>query len=48
MFEYGNWGYYDADLNKDCYVDLKDLAVLGQGLLTCTDPLGEDCQIWNP
>ncbi len=35
--------YQTADINKDCYVNLKDLAVLGQEWLKCTDPNNAAC-----
>ena len=34
----GGWGFLDADLNRDCTVDLLDLALLGQSWLQCTLP----------
>lgn len=43
----GDWGYLDADLDKDCYVNIKDIALLAQSWLACTDPLGTDCvSVW--
>ncbi|NLH16685.1 MAG: PKD domain-containing protein, partial [Phycisphaerae bacterium] len=34
-----------TDLNKDCYVNLKDLAILLENWTQCNDPEDEDC-IW--
>jgi hypothetical protein len=34
----------DSDLNRDCYVDLLDLAVLGDEWLNCNDPQDGRCQ----
>jgi hypothetical protein len=31
------------DLNRDCYLDLKDWAILAQDWLKCTDPQGQSC-----
>jgi hypothetical protein len=35
--------YKAADINQDCYVNLKDVAVLGQEWLKCTDPNNAAC-----
>jgi hypothetical protein len=34
----GAWGIMDADLNKDCYVDLRDIAILAEYWQQCTNP----------
>ncbi len=39
----GSWGYLPTDFNKDCIVDIDDLAYLVAQWLVCTDPQGEDC-----
>ncbi len=39
----GDWGYLPMDFNKDCYVNLGDLAEFVQEWLACTDPAGIDC-----
>jgi hypothetical protein len=41
--ECGDFGYLDADLNQDCYVNLEDLAELGQEYLTCNNPADPGC-----
>ena len=41
--ECGVWGYPERDVNKDCYVDLGDLAMLAQSWLDCTQPYGDGC-----
>ncbi|MBA7480423.1 hypothetical protein ES707_15877 [subsurface metagenome] len=35
--------YEEADLNKDCYVNFKDFAIIGQAWLECTDPNNISC-----
>lgn len=35
-----------ADLNKDCYINLEDFAILAANWLNCNDPLDRDCD--NP
>jgi hypothetical protein len=35
--------YLQGDINKDCYVDFKDMALLVQGWLGCTDPTDPEC-----
>jgi len=34
----GDWGYFRGDLNFDCYVDLKDVAILALDWLLCSHP----------
>jgi hypothetical protein len=34
-----------ADINKDCYIDLQDLAILAQSWLWCSDPYNSACTI---
>jgi carbohydrate binding protein with CBM35 domain len=34
------WWYYQGDINEDCYVDLKDFALLAADWLNCLDPAG--------
>ena len=51
--ECGDWGYYDTDINQDCYVNFPDyassatifenLVVFVQDWLKCTDPTGTGC-----
>jgi hypothetical protein len=43
LFECGDWGYEPGDLNRDCYVDFKDLALIADDWLRCTLPDGLDC-----
>lgn len=42
--ECGDWGYKPGDINKDCVVNLEDLACLAQNWLTCTTPEQEGCE----
>jgi hypothetical protein len=45
----GDWGYFDADLDLDGYVNLADMDVIIEKWLTCTDPEIPGCeQIWLP
>ncbi|MCD4831394.1 MAG: hypothetical protein K8R02_06250 [Anaerohalosphaeraceae bacterium] len=39
----GDWGYAPSDLNEDCYVDFKDIAILAENWLDCTDPTDTRC-----
>ena len=39
----GGWGYLDADLFRDCVVDVKDLAIFAQDWLVCNDPEVAGC-----
>ena len=39
----GWWGYYPADLDRDCKVDVADLAIMVEDWLICTDPAGAQC-----
>ncbi len=39
----GYWGYTLGDLNKDCYVDIKDLAEMAAKWLGCTEPQESGC-----
>jgi hypothetical protein len=39
----GDLGYPGGDINRDCKVDLTDLAYLAQDWLECTDPCGPGC-----
>lgn len=39
----GWWGYHSSDLNKDCYVDIEDFAIMVGQWLNCSDPLISDC-----
>ncbi len=44
-----DWGYFQQDLNQDCYVNLADFAIFVQAWLECTDPQGEGCvNLINP
>jgi len=40
----GDWGYPPGDINKDCYVDLRDMAEVADSWLECTDPNNTDCE----
>ncbi|MBN1507209.1 MAG: hypothetical protein JW955_10210 [Sedimentisphaerales bacterium] len=40
----GDWGYTEMDFNRDCYVDLSDLALFASQWLTCTDPSSGTCE----
>ncbi len=39
----GQWGYAPADLDKNCRVDLEDLAIFAADWMTCTQPGQEEC-----
>lgn len=39
----GDWGFAVGDVNKDCYVDIYDFAMLARYWLDCTNELIEDC-----
>jgi len=39
----GVWGVYWADLNRDCVVDIVDLAQLAADWLLCTTPNEPGC-----
>ncbi|MHB0947245.1 MAG: LamG domain-containing protein [Sedimentisphaerales bacterium] len=39
----GEDGYNTSDINKDCYVDFKDFAILAESWMKCTDPSRLDC-----
>lgn len=39
----GDYGYLKGDFNTDCVVDLKDLDVVVQGWLLCSDPIDPMC-----
>jgi len=39
----GNWGFYPADLNKDCYVNLADFQIMASQWLGCTHPGDVNC-----
>lgn len=41
----GSWGILPGDINADCYIDLKDFAILASQWLQCTDPENPDCNI---
>ena len=40
----GQWGYAPGDFNKDCSVNLSDLAILSLDWLTCSYPNQAECQ----
>ena len=46
--ECGAWGYSPADMNRDCRIDLGDVAVFAQGWLECSLPQESDCINFNP
>lgn len=35
--------YYPADLNRDCYINLEDFAILAENWLKCNDPQRPEC-----
>ncbi|HBG28556.1 MAG: hypothetical protein A2Y10_19935 [Planctomycetes bacterium GWF2_41_51] len=39
----GAWGFVASDLNYDCKVDFKDLAIIAESWMKCTDPQGVGC-----
>ncbi len=39
----GDWGYAPGDVNRDCRVNLEDLAAVADDWLSCTDPDDEEC-----
>ncbi len=39
----GDWGFATADVNKDCYVDIRDFALLASQWLDCTNELVAGC-----
>ena len=43
----GPWGYAPADLNRDCRVDMLDLAEMMQQWLDCSMPLRPECTRYN-
>lgn len=43
----GDNGYLQSDINTDCYVDLKDLAVMALEWLKCTEPGVPGCEVAN-
>ena len=43
-----NTVFMNADLNRDCYVDFKDFAMLASEWLKCSDPANSECsQYWQ-
>jgi hypothetical protein len=44
----GNWGFYQADLNEDCYVNLEDFQIIAAQWLECTHPADLDCDSLLP
>jgi hypothetical protein len=45
--EFEDWGYFAADINKDRYVNLLDLAMLCDAWMKCTDPENLVCENLN-
>lgn len=43
----GPWGYAQADINRDCRVDMLDLATMAEHWLGCSLPLNPDCSRLN-
>ncbi len=41
--ECGDFGYLKGDFNRNCVVDLEDLAKLAEGWVLCTDPADPSC-----
>jgi len=40
--------YSQGDINRDCYVNTQDLALLADQWLDCTDPVNQgNCDLWN-
>ena len=44
----GDQGYLSADINRDCHVNLMDLAMMAQQWLACTMPGQAGCQVSEP
>ena len=42
--ECGVWHYLQADINKDCIVDVQDLAIIASNWLSCTQPDIPECR----
>jgi len=47
-FVCGDWGYFRGDVNHDCYVDLRDLAIMALDWLLCSQPGDPLCRQANP
>lgn len=45
--ECGAWGYMHVDVNKDCYIDLEDVALLYTQWLYCTEPYDAGYNQWG-
>ncbi|MFH1615001.1 MAG: hypothetical protein ABIG61_07945 [Planctomycetota bacterium] len=43
VLECGDWGYSEVDINRDCYVNLADLAIFVSKWLECTDLTNPEC-----
>ena len=43
-----NTTYLPADINRDCYVNLVDFALIAHDWLACTDPSSEECYPYIP
>lgn len=43
----GDYGYFRADLNTDCYVNIDDLAMMALEWLNCSDPAVTGCEEVN-
>ena len=43
LLECGDWGYKSGDLDGNCRIDLRDLAIFAQDWLECTLPGEEGC-----
>lgn len=41
--ECGDWGYPSSDINEDCYVNIKDFAIIAGAWLDCTHPDDSSC-----
>jgi len=42
-YQCGGWGYLSGDVNKNCIIDLSDLALMAQDWLGCTLPADVTC-----
>ncbi len=44
----GRWGYPPGDVNKDCWVNIGDLAVLASNWMICSLPYDVNCSDYTP
>jgi hypothetical protein len=43
----GDWGFFPADVNRDCYIDIYDFSSLAAQWLECTNELYSECYSVN-